>query len=227
MTLAERRRQGAALPYSLPSELLSVAMEDLPSSSPAATLPSAVLAPVVAQDSGPSNELWEPSAEELGEYKQIFLSLVGDSDGLLDAQEAKKVLERSGVPLTELAAIWYLADVDGDGQLALCEFACAMHLTVRRRAGAPLPEELPSPLTRLVAGAIDFPDVPQWGPCRIRRGSGQLTRMCFRKGVRLAEVDKVKLTPRLYAAAGGISLMDEGSGHAKVKLNVVETNDPC
>ena len=31
--------------------------------------------------------------------------------------------------------------------------------------------------------------------------------MCFRKGVRLAEVDKVKLTPRLYAAAGGISLM--------------------
>ncbi|CAE7264641.1 REPS1 [Symbiodinium sp. CCMP2592] len=140
--------------------------------------------------------LWEPSTEELGDYKQLFLRLVGDADALLGAQGGKEVLERSGLPLTELAAIWYLADVDGDGQLALCEFACAMHLTARRRAGAVLPEELPSPLTRRsirsfstsigrssTASSVVMPTRSvQWKHRRFCSGRGFRTRSLRRSG---------------------------------------------
>ncbi|CAE7439224.1 pan1 [Symbiodinium natans] len=165
MTLAERRnqkeldkrRQGAAIPYALPGELQALSQEDLPAQ--VASVVEKAPERAVRERDNASDALWEPSVEELGEYKQLFLGLVGDSEALLGTQAGKEVLERSGLPLTELAAIWYLADVDGDGQLALCEFACAMHLTARRRAGSSLPEELPSPLTRLVAGAVDFPEV--------------------------------------------------------------------
>ncbi|CAE7225556.1 unnamed protein product, partial [Symbiodinium necroappetens] len=177
MTLAERRRQGAALPSLLPVALQAVSLarcpeepvEDLPSIGPQVAgdvgardpgdrrLEDESIAPI--QPAGSGDALWEPSADELGDYKQLFLRLVGDADALLGAQGGKEVLERSGLPLTELAAIWNLSDVDGDGELALCEFACAMHLTARRRAGAVLPEELPSPLTRLVAGAVQFPEI--------------------------------------------------------------------
>lgn len=176
MTLAERRRQGAALPSLLPVALQALSLarcpeepvEDLPSTGPQVAgadvrdrrdrrLEEESIGAM--KPAGSDDALWEPSTEELGDYKQLFLRLVGDADALLGAQGGKEVLERSGLPLTELAAIWYLADVDGDGQLALCEFACAMHLTARRRAGAVLPEELPSPLTRLVAGAVQFPEI--------------------------------------------------------------------
>ena len=41
----------------------------------------------------------------------------------------------SQLPDDELAAIWELADLDADGRLLLDEFAIAMHLVTRRRAG--------------------------------------------------------------------------------------------
>ena len=65
----------------------------------------------------------------------------------LAAAEAE-VLQRSGLSSEDLAQIWSLSDVDYDGQLVLCEFACAMVLTTRCREGAAVPEELPSALSR-------------------------------------------------------------------------------
>ena len=50
------------------------------------------------------------------------------------------------MPEDELAQIWELADLDGDGKLHLDEWAIAMHLVSRRVAGDPLPATLPSSL---------------------------------------------------------------------------------
>ncbi|CAJ1372236.1 unnamed protein product, partial [Effrenium voratum] len=104
--------------------------------------------------------LWEADPEELGQYRLLY-DCLDQSD--LPTAEAE-VLQRSGLSSNELAQIWQLSDVDFDGQLALCEFACAMILTSRRRGGAPLPEELPAPLARLVAGAVELPmeDESKW-----------------------------------------------------------------
>eukprot|EP00913_Durusdinium_trenchii_P025783 g24198.t1 len=149
MHLAERRRRGEALPDHLPEVLMQVATEDLPVNTGSKFEGSfnASWEPV-------DESLWEVTSEELAQYRALYDDL--DLSNGLAAAEAE-VLQRSGLASEELAQIWSLADVDYDGQLALCEFACAMALTARRRKGLPVPEELPQSLARLVAGAIEFP----------------------------------------------------------------------
>lgn len=73
------------------------------------------------------------------------------------------MFERSGLPVSELAHIWQMSDVDGDGRLAQEEFVAAMALIVRRRGGAALPTELPqlqpsaTPTTAQVGASLWVP----------------------------------------------------------------------
>ena len=54
---------------------------------------------------------------------------------------------KSHLPNTELALIWRLADVDGDGYLDLEQWALANHLVRVRLEGHQLPHTLPKHLT--------------------------------------------------------------------------------
>lgn len=154
MHLAERRRKGGELPSRLPDALLQVATEDLPNKLEMPVPPPDFEPPVTESfNTVAAESSSDPTVSELEQYKNIFEGL-DLSEGLAAAEA--KVLERSGLSSNDLAQIWSLSDVDYDGQLALCEFACAMVLTTRRRSGLPVPEELPSALARLVAGAIDL-----------------------------------------------------------------------
>ena len=54
---------------------------------------------------------------------------------------------KSHLPNTELALIWRLADVDGDGYLDLEQWALANHLVRVRLEGHQLPHTLPNHLT--------------------------------------------------------------------------------
>lgn len=53
---------------------------------------------------------------------------------------------KSHLPNTELALIWRLSDVDGDGYLDLEQWALANHLVKVRTDGHQLPHTLPAHL---------------------------------------------------------------------------------
>lgn len=66
--------------------------------------------------------------------------------GYLSGFQARNALLQSNLSQTQLATIWTLADIDGDGQLKAEEFILAMHLTDMAKAGQPLPLTLPPEL---------------------------------------------------------------------------------
>ncbi|XP_066490567.1 intersectin-2 isoform X1 [Tiliqua scincoides] len=86
-----------------------------------------------------------PQASRL-KYRQKFNLLDKGMSGYLSGFQAKNVLLQSNLSQTQLATIWSLADVDGNGQLKAEEFILAMHLTDMAKAGQPLPLALPPEL---------------------------------------------------------------------------------
>ncbi|XP_019392851.1 PREDICTED: intersectin-2 isoform X1 [Crocodylus porosus] len=86
-----------------------------------------------------------PQASRL-KYRQKFNSLDKGMSGYLSGFQAKNALLQSNLSQTQLATIWTLADIDGDGQLKADEFVLAMHLTDMAKAGKPLPLTLPPEL---------------------------------------------------------------------------------
>ncbi|CAE7264661.1 PAN1, partial [Symbiodinium sp. CCMP2592] len=121
--LADRRRQGYSLPDVLPPEMLQ------------------------AIGFGDASD-WAMAAEDLQRYRDIFQGLPLQRDGHLRTRDAWQVLERSGLPTEELSAVLRLVG-DKDGALTFSQFACALHLLARRRAGALLPSSLPEELAAL------------------------------------------------------------------------------
>lgn len=79
-------------------------------------------------------------------YRQKFNSLDKSMSGYLSGFQARNALLQSNLSQTQLATIWTLADIDGDGQLKAEEFILAMHLTDMAKAGQPLPLTLPPEL---------------------------------------------------------------------------------
>uniref|UniRef100_A0A5F4WKK8 Intersectin 2 n=1 Tax=Callithrix jacchus TaxID=9483 RepID=A0A5F4WKK8_CALJA len=82
-------------------------------------------------------------------YQQKFSSLDKSMSGYLSGFQARNALLQSNLSQTQLATIWTLADIDGDGQLKAEEFILAMHLTDMAKAGQPLPLTLPPELVPL------------------------------------------------------------------------------
>jgi len=142
MTLASHCRLGQALPQELPLELasfLATSSDNTPAS--------------------PTGGVWAVQEEQLAHYGTIFVGADVNDTQMLGPEEARAVLERTGLPEDELAQIWQLSDVDQDGHLMFAEFACAMHLASRRVQGLDIPAELPIELAVSLAGA-DQPPIP-------------------------------------------------------------------
>ncbi|XP_069092135.1 intersectin-2 isoform X1 [Pleurodeles waltl] len=79
-------------------------------------------------------------------YRQKFNSLDKTMSGYLTGFQVKNSLAQSNLSQTQLATIWSLSDIDGDGKLRADEFVLAMHLTDMAKAGRPLPLTLPPEL---------------------------------------------------------------------------------
>ena len=62
----------------------------------------------------------------------------------IKADKAYILFARSGLPKSELDAIWKLADFDQDQRLSLPQFIIAMHLLTNRVLGSQLPASLVS-----------------------------------------------------------------------------------
>nr|XP_033795672.1 intersectin-2 isoform X2 [Geotrypetes seraphini] len=83
-----------------------------------------------------------PQASRL-KYRQKFNSLDKTMSGFLSGFQVKNALGQSNLSQTQLATIWSLADIDGDGKLRADEYVLAMHLIDMAKAGQPLPLTLP------------------------------------------------------------------------------------
>ncbi|CAH2245878.1 intersectin-2 isoform X1 [Pelobates cultripes] len=86
-----------------------------------------------------------PQAARL-KYRQKFNSLDKSMCGYLTGSQVKNALIQSNLSHTQLATIWSLADIDGDGKLRADEFVLAMHLMDMAKSGQPLPLTLPPSL---------------------------------------------------------------------------------
>eukprot|EP00928_Gymnodinium_smaydae_P065227 TRINITY_DN4839_c0_g1_i3.p1 TRINITY_DN4839_c0_g1~~TRINITY_DN4839_c0_g1_i3.p1 ORF type:complete len:570 (+),score=131.66 TRINITY_DN4839_c0_g1_i3:665-2374(+) len=149
MAIVARRREGSRLPKDLPEDLLEQALS-LANEQPKRHHPAP----------SPPDLRWHLEEDELARYEATFYGQVDvDGVGVAGISEVKALLERSGLPPRDLALIYSLADLDGDGFLSLPEFLCAMTLVDRRLKGAPLPQELPVELLRCLP-----PPPPPPGP---------------------------------------------------------------
>ncbi|XP_056336813.1 intersectin-2a [Danio aesculapii] len=79
-------------------------------------------------------------------FRQQFNSLDKLMSGYLSGPQVRNALTASNLTQTQLATIWFLADVDRDGQLRAEEFILAMHLVEMAKTGRPLPLTLPPDL---------------------------------------------------------------------------------
>jgi len=90
-------------------------------------------------------QLTLPTVEDLALYDRIFAQHNGG--GFIDGIAARHVFLGSGLPQPLLAAIWRLADMDGDAQLSHREFRVAMHLVTHSwRHDAEVPARLSADL---------------------------------------------------------------------------------
>lgn len=87
------------------------------------------------------------SNDDRTKFIQIFQSL-NPVDGKISGKTAREVLVESKLPRDVLSKIWVLADRDKDGQLTQDEFVIAMWLVYQALSGAPVPDELPTPLQK-------------------------------------------------------------------------------
>jgi len=74
-------------------------------------------------------------------YDELFNTL-GPKGGYITGQVASKPLLECGVAMVDLRQIWELSDFEKDGTLDADEFALAMYLCQRVKAGDPVPTQL-------------------------------------------------------------------------------------
>lgn len=128
--------QVATMPGGMPSHLL--AQGGMASTTP--TFAQPVTSPVALVS--PSE--W-PISQKL-KFKQQFNSHDRQKRGYLNGQEARTILNQTGLPPPTLANIWNLADVDKDGKLTSDEYCVAMHMVDVAKSGGILPSQLPQEL---------------------------------------------------------------------------------
>jgi epidermal growth factor receptor substrate 15 len=98
--------------------------------------------------------------DKVVEYSALFYrsGRIG-ANGCLEAQYAKPIFDRAGLPIMVLGGIWNLSDLQNRGALDITEFVIAIHLLVSYKSGAMrgMPNILPPGLYEVAAGRDDCP----------------------------------------------------------------------
>lgn len=97
---------------------------------------------------------WMLSEDQVVYYAKQFSRLQPDLFSFVDANVGRMFFSQSLLDTESLSHIWDLSDVNQDGLLSLDEFCIAMHLSVAKRHGLPLPQVLPPHLAQ-VAGEVN------------------------------------------------------------------------
>mmetsp|Transcript_93967 Transcript_93967/g.236759 ORF Transcript_93967/g.236759 Transcript_93967/m.236759 type:complete len:992 (-) Transcript_93967:177-3152(-) len=146
MSLASNRSRGLLLPDQLPEELATVCadFDATGQRKPESSLDGRAL------------DLLTVNPEDTKRFCQMYDSLDIEKFGSLAADDARRALETTQLPLEDLAQIWQMSDVDADGRLTRGEFVCAMHLANDRRRGLQLPAQLPDSLIDVCIAVEEF-----------------------------------------------------------------------
>jgi len=137
MALIAGLNEGKQLPSSLPSSLVQLIW---PTGLP---LSSGLPPP-------PVDGMWSiPEVDKQQDSATFQQSAIG---GFLEGNAAVSLFGQSGVSVNELAVIYGLADLDGDGRLNQTEFFIAMKLIRMRMTGTPIPNTLPPELRNSALG---------------------------------------------------------------------------
>ncbi|PVU97628.1 hypothetical protein BB561_000449 [Smittium simulii] len=91
---------------------------------------------------------WSISASEMKSYQSKYSILDPNNIGYLSGEVVKNTLLNSGVPVSELSQIWRLVDTVKNGNLTKNDFINALHIVSKRLVGIPIPEKLPSTLSK-------------------------------------------------------------------------------
>src|SRR3989338_4821654 len=92
---------------------------------------------------------WTVTPAQRATWRQAFEAADSDHDGLLTTNEARIVLEKSGLPVAQLGRIWSFADHDNSGTFNWVKFGVASALIVHVLCGKSLPAERPLALFEL------------------------------------------------------------------------------
>merc|ERR1719296_228464 len=103
---------------------------------------------------------WTPTDRELRKYASLFLRTDANSDGYVEAEEARPLCQKSRLEDGELSRVWTHADQDMDGRLTFPEFVVLVHLVSCARKGLGVPslaDGLPPQLAHSVATLAAMP----------------------------------------------------------------------
>lgn len=110
----------------------------------------------------PNNDLKIPSirlsfltAGDQSKFENLFKASVQIGSNTISGKDCRTILMRSGLPPSQLAKIWTLADTNKAGQLLFPEFALAMHLVNSVLQGDSIPFELDTKTKNEISSFID------------------------------------------------------------------------
>jgi epidermal growth factor receptor substrate 15 len=104
---------------------------------------------------------WAPTQREKRKYASLFLRTDWKKNGVVEAAEAKMLLERARLDTPTLAVAWEHADRDCDGRLTFPEFVALTHLISCVKRGAAIPglqEGLPPELLNTLSNLHETPE---------------------------------------------------------------------
>jgi hypothetical protein len=133
-----------------PGSSLTTALNPPAVGSSTSSLPSASGNPASSMTSSSSSSssvvVWAVPENQKPVSASHFSALDVNGQGMIGGGEAKDFFLKSNLPPSELAKIWALSDVNGDGKLSLPEFQIAFFLTQQRTNLVEIPSVLPPSL---------------------------------------------------------------------------------
>ncbi|BFZ57822.1 actin organization and endocytosis protein [Savitreella phatthalungensis] len=104
----------------------------------------------------PSTRLSFVTAADQAKFEDLFAKAVGPYKAALPADEAKRILTRSGLPGNLLSKIWALSDTTRSGQLVFPEFVLAMYLCNNALKGRTIESRLDDRVKNEVSSMVDY-----------------------------------------------------------------------
>jgi Ca2+-binding EF-hand superfamily protein len=146
--------------------------------------------------------------EDYAKFAALFREFDTDADGYISGLEARPMLKKSELPVSDLRRIWDLADLSGDGRLDRHEFAVAMLLVQARRAGVALPESLPHCLTAPPEGLAAVGDTERSSSGGVAGGAVSGAQQVATQQQQQQQPFTSALVQPLTGAASGVAMHD-------------------
>lgn len=109
---------------------------------------------------------WSIDEEKMEKYERLFDNVA--TDGFVSGESAIAFFQKSGLPHTQLAHLWNIADVNGAGRLNKSSFCVAFHIAVMvSKYQWPMPLSLPDEMLQYMDSTLNQPKSSQEEPALV------------------------------------------------------------